>query len=214
MSACGLGGADAARLEACLSRDGVALLPTDTVYGIACDAGSELGARRVYELKGRPADRPAAVMFLSLAAALAALPELAPGELAAVRALLPGALTLLLPNRRRRFPIACGPDPDTLGLRVPRLTAPLAALGVLDRAVLQSSANLSGQPEARRLTDVARALRDGADMELDAGELPGVASTVVDLRDYERVGAWSVLRAGAVSDGVVAEVLGGLAGGV
>ncbi len=80
--------------------------------------------------------------------------------------------------------------------------------------MLQSSANLSGQPEARRLTDVARALRDGADMELDAGELPGVASTVVDLRDYERVGAWSVLRAGAVSGGVVAEVLGGLAGGV
>jgi L-threonylcarbamoyladenylate synthase len=208
-----LGEADVTRLETCLSHDGTALLPTDTVYGIACDAASELGARRIYELKGRPADRPAAVMFLSLAAALAALPELATGERSAVRALLPGALTLLLPNRARRFPIACGPDPETLGLRVPALARPLAALGALDGAVLQSSANLSGQPDARRLGDVARELRDGVDMELDAGELPGVASTVIDLRDYERGGGWSVLRVGAVSREVIAEMLDGLARG-
>lgn len=203
--------ADATRLAACLSRDGTALLPTDTVYGIACDAASELGARRIYELKGRPADRPAAVMFLSLRAALAALPELTPGERAAVRGLLPGALTLLLPNRARRFPLACGPDPETLGLRVPALAGPLAALGALEGAVLQSSANLSGRPDARRLSDVARELRDGVDMELDGGELPGVASTVIDLRDYERGGRWSVLRAGAVSREVIADVLGGVA---
>ena len=69
--------------------------------------------RRLYELKGRPADRPAAVMFFARERALEALPELSGGERVAVEALLPGPVTLLLPNRNRRFPLACGPGPAT-----------------------------------------------------------------------------------------------------
>ena len=54
--------------------------------------------------------------------------------------------------------------------------------------MLQSSANLSGEPDARRLRDVPASIRAGADLVLDGGELPGVASTVLDLRDYEQSG--------------------------
>jgi L-threonylcarbamoyladenylate synthase len=74
--------------------------------------------------------------------------------------------------------------------------------------VLQSSANLSGGPDARRLQDVPRAIRDGADLVLDGGELAGVASTVLDLRDCETGGRWSVLRAGAVAEHELARLLG------
>jgi L-threonylcarbamoyladenylate synthase len=197
MSAATLGAEDAARLERCLAGAGVAVFPTDTVYGLGCDPDSETAARRLYELKGRPAERPAAVLFFDLEAALAALPELEDRERAALRALLPGPVTLLLPNRRRRFGVACGPDPDTLGLRVPRLGSALASLRALERPLLQSSANSSGEPDARRLEDVPRPLLDGAELILDGGELPGVASTVLDLREYQRRGAWSVVRAGA-----------------
>ena len=52
--------------------------------------------------------------------------------------------------------------------------------------MLQSSANLSGEPDARRLLDVPASIRAGADLVLDGGELPGVPSTVLDLREYER----------------------------
>jgi len=202
---------DARRLSECLEGGGVAVFPTDTVYGLGCDPEDELAGRRLYELKGRPAERPAAVMFFDLERALTALSELSGAERAAVRALLPGPVTLLLPNRGRRFPLACAPATGgaaRLGLRVPLLGAPLAALSAVARPMLQSSANLSGQPDARRLADVPETLLRGADLVLDAGELAGISSTVVDLLSYERDGAWSVVREGALGADSVKRALG------
>jgi len=190
--------------ERAIAAGGVVVFPADTVYGLACDPGSAAAVERLYALKGRAAEKPAAVMFFSLAAALAALPELGARTRAALAALLPGALTLLLPNPRRRFPLACAADPATLGLRVPDLPA-LAGVAL---PVLQSSANAAGGADARRLADVPEAIRNGADLVLDGGELPGTPSTVVDLRGYEEGGEWAVLRAGLVAPEAVGTVLG------
>ena len=179
---------------------GVALFPADTVYGLATEPDSAEGVRRLYGLKGRAPDRPAAVMFFSLELALEALRELGPATRGAVERLLPGALTLLLPNPTRRYPLACGPEPERLGLRVPSLDGPLAPLGALSWPVLQSSANRSGGPDARRVADVDPAIRHGVDVVLDAGELPGTPSTVVDLTAYESDGSLIVVREGAVAE--------------
>ena len=200
---------DARAFERCIADGGVAVFPADTVYGVACDPRSGVAVARLYELKGRPPAKPAAVMFFALEPALGVLADLGPRTRAAMNRLLPGALTLLLPNARRDFPLACGPDPDTLGVRVPALPDAIAALGDVRVAVLQSSANLAGGPDARTLDGVPRSIRDGADLVLDGGEVAGVASTVVDLRGYEERGAWRVLREGAVSCAALAQVLGG-----
>jgi L-threonylcarbamoyladenylate synthase len=203
--------ADVDALRECIAGASVVVFPSDTVYGLGCDPDSEPAVRRLYELKGRPPARPAAVMFFALDLALDALPELGQRERGALRALLPGPLTLLLPNPARRYPLACGPDPvgsETLGLRVPLLSPHLAALAALDRPLLQSSANLSGGPEARRLADVPAPVRTGADLTLDGGELPGLASTVLDLRDYARAGAWRIVRAGPIGPAEIERALG------
>jgi L-threonylcarbamoyladenylate synthase len=157
--------------------------------------------RRLYELKGRPPDKPAAVMFFAPAPALAALPEIGPNTRRLLERLLPGGVTLLLPNPRERYPLACGPDPRTLGLRVPEVPR-LREVGV---PVLQSSANPSGGADARRLTDVPQAIREGADLVLDGGELPGTPSTVVDLRAFEDAREWRIVRAGAVPEARIAQ---------
>ena len=136
--------------ERCIAAGGVAVFPADTVYGLACDPTSAAAVERLYALKGRPADKPAAVMFFALEQALAALPELGPRLRGALEALLPGAVTLLLPNPLARYPLACGPDPWTLGLRVP---AP-GPLGGVTIAVLQSSANHTGGADPRTLAQV------------------------------------------------------------
>src|SRR5262245_9278320 len=162
-------------LGACVAAGGVAVFPADTVYGLACDPENADAVSRLYELKGRPPEKPAAVMFF----------ELAFGDFGG---LLPGGVTLLLPNPERRFPLACTTDPETLGIRVPFL-APVG------RPVMQSSANLAGGPDARRLDEVPQSIRDGADLVIDGGELPGVASTVIDARTPE----WKIIRQGAVS---------------
>jgi L-threonylcarbamoyladenylate synthase len=186
-----------AALEECVAAGGVALFPADTVYGLATDPESREGVERLYALKGRRPDRPAAVMFFALDRALAALPEVDVATRAAVERLLPGPLTLVVANPRRRFPLACEPVPERLGLRVPRLEGALAPLAGASVAVLQSSANPSGGADARRLEDIDERIRAGVDFELDGGELPGTPSTVVDLSDYAR-GEWAVLREGAM----------------
>lgn len=202
-------GEEVAELERCVAAGGVALFPADTVYGLAADPESREGVRRLFALKRRSPDRPAAVMFFGLEAALEALPELGPRTRAAAQRLLPGRLTLLVGNPARRFPLACGPEPELLGLRVPALKGPLEPLAALRRPLLQSSANLSGAREARRLSDVDASIRAGVDLELDGGELPGVASTVVDLTRFEGEGAMAVPREGAVPEADVRAALDG-----
>jgi L-threonylcarbamoyladenylate synthase len=137
-------------------------------------------------------------MFFQAESALAALPELGMRTRAAIGRLLPGALTLLVSNPARRYPLACGPDPERLGLRVPLLEGELAPLAAVSWPVLQSSANRSGGPDARRVADVDEELRAGVDLILDGGELPGTPSTVVDLTGYEKDGSFEVVREGAV----------------
>jgi L-threonylcarbamoyladenylate synthase len=194
-------------LERSLKVGGVALFPTDTVYGLGCDPGEDLAVRRLYALKGRRPDKPAAVLFFDVGLALAALRDLGPRTRVAMERLLPGGVTLLLPNAARRWPLACGPDPTTLGLRVPALPPAAEALGALRFPLLQSSANLSGGPDPATVEAVHPSLRAGVDVVLDAGELPGTASTVVDLRAYETEGAWAVVREGAVPRERVAAAL-------
>jgi L-threonylcarbamoyladenylate synthase len=172
--------------ERCIRSGGVVLFPADTVYGLACDPESPEAVARLYALKGRPADRPAAVMFFSTDA----LPSLPPRTAAAAQALLPGPVTLLV--RSDLYPLAGGNG--VLGLRVP--VVPL--LADVRRPVLQSSANLTGGPDARRLDAVADQVRTGADLVVDGGELPGTPSTVVDLTRYEDAGEWTLRREGAL----------------
>ena len=173
--------------DSVIREGGVVVFPADTVYGLACDPENPDAVARLYELKGRPPDKPAAVMFFDREQAL--LPELPLRTREIMARLLPGAVTLLVPSER--FPLAGGEG--TLGVRVPDIP-PLGAV-----PVLQSSANVTGGPDARRLEDVPGTIRSGADLVIDGGELPGTPSTVVDLRAAEP----RIVREGAVPEAVV-----------
>lgn len=201
---------DAETFERCIAVGGVALFPADTVYGLACEPDIGEAVERLYALKGRRPDKPAAVMFFQRDLALAALPELGDWTRAALESLLPGGVTVLLPNPERRFPLACGPDPETLGIRVPALGPHHSALRSVRWPVLQSSANLAGGADARELEQVPAAIRDDVDLVLDGGALPGTPSTVIDLRGFERTRDWRVLREGAVSRDAIRDALDGL----
>jgi L-threonylcarbamoyladenylate synthase len=203
---------EVARLRQCLAGDGVAIVPTDTVYGLACNPDSETALRRIYELKGRPPVKPAGVMFFSLPSALESLPELGPRTSAALEALLPGPVTLLIPNSANRFLPACDPSGTgsaLLGPRVPKLDGPLATLASVDLPAAQSSANLSGRTDPCRIQDVPAELREGVELALDGGELPGVASTVIDLSGYEQSGHWLVVREGPLDAAFLQTTLAG-----
>jgi L-threonylcarbamoyladenylate synthase len=170
------------------------IVPTDTVYGLVADGYREAPARLLYRLKQRPEGIPSALMAADLDMILDAVPELRGRAAVAARAVLPGPFTLVLPNPARRFRWLSGTRPDTIGVRVPVLAAPVAALLERVGVVASTSANLHGEAEARRLEDVAAELREKAAAEIDGGELAGVPSTVIDLTEQEP----RILREGAV----------------
>jgi L-threonylcarbamoyladenylate synthase len=185
--------------EEVIAEGGVAIFPTDTVYGLGTHPDSVEGAHRLYWIKGRSPDRPAAVLFFDLERALAELPDIGAKTRGALERLLPGAVTVLLPNPSTRFPLACGAEPSRLGLRVPKLDAKLARLSAMRLPILQSSANPTGETDPRSLEEVDPRIRRDADIEVDAGVLPGTPSTVIDLSAYEQSGDFEVLREGALS---------------
>ena len=170
----------------------LAILPTDTVYGLAASPEEE-PVRLLYRVKGRSGPQPTALVAASIEQLLERIPELAGRAETIARALLPGAYTLVLPNPARRYPWLSGTSPETIGVRVPALTG----LGhqVLHRvgAVAATSANLPGGADPRTLAEVPEELRTAAAAIVDGGELPGEPSTVLDLAGPEP----RILRAGA-----------------
>lgn len=172
----------------------VVVLPTDTVYGLCATPHREDAAERVARLKGRDAATPIALLASDVDTLVECVPELSGRVGALVRALLPAPLTLVVPNPARRFGWLVRARPGTIGVRVPRLDGP--AREALDRlgVVLATSANRHGEPAPRRLGDVPAEIREACGALLDGGELPGTASTVLDLTGPEP----RILREGAV----------------
>jgi len=177
------------------------VLPTDTVYGLCADPEREDAAREVARLKGRAERQPIALLAGNVDRLLERVPEL---DADVLRALLPGLYTLILPNPKRRYPWLTGDRPDTIGVRVPELPRPAADVLEQVGAVLATSANLHGGVDPRRLEDVADEIQNSCGALVDAGELPGTPSTVLDLTGTEP----RVLREGTVA---AAEILRRLA---
>ncbi len=197
-------GAPAVRtaLEATIADGGVVVFPADGLYGLACDPLDAAAIARIHELKGRDDGKPSAVMYFSPLAMRELVAGLGPRARAAVSALLPGPLTLVVANPERRYPLACREDAERLGIRL--LGGPLGGTMV---PIFQTSANLSGEPAPSRFEDVGASIVAGADLAIDGGELTGLPSTVVDISAIDEDGSWRILREGAVSAGDLVSAL-------
>jgi L-threonylcarbamoyladenylate synthase len=170
------------------------VMPFDTVYGLAAESSREESAQRLYRLKGREETQPTALVAASLDRLLERIPELRGRTASLAARVVPGPLTLVVPNPARRFPWITGSNPEAIGIRVPDLNGPgakvLADVGV----VIATSANAPGKQDPRRVDDVPPRIRKGAGAVLDGGELPGTPSTVIDLTGTEP----HLLREGAL----------------
>jgi L-threonylcarbamoyladenylate synthase len=187
-----------------LRAGGLAVIPTDTVYGLAADGSSEEAARALYAAKGRDAIRPTALLFASVDVLVERVPELPTSARSAARTLLPGPLTLVLPNPARRFAWLNADRADALGVRVPELAGPGGEVLEALELLVATSANLPGGRDPQRVEDVPDELRRVCAVVVDGGELPGTPSMVVDLTGDEPV----VLREGAVAVDEVLRRLG------
>ena len=170
------------------------VLPTDTVYGLCADAYRNEPAEHVYRLKGRPRTQPTALMAIDVDTLVECIPGLRGGSEAIARALLPGPLTLMVPNPARRFRWLTGDNYDAIGVRVPALEGPAAEVLEQVGCVISTSANLTGGADPRRLDEIPEQILAGVAAIVDGGELPGTPSTVLDFTGDEPI----VVREGAV----------------
>jgi L-threonylcarbamoyladenylate synthase len=156
------------------------ILPTDTVYGLCAAADGARPAERLYALKGRDASQPSALLASDVDVLLECIPELRGRAGVIANALLPGPYTLVLPNPARRYRWIAGGNPEAIGVRVPELPSEAASVVAALRCVVATSANLPGGADPRRVADVPQAILEHVGAVVDAGELPGRPSTVLD----------------------------------
>lgn len=158
-------------------------------------------------LKGRDAQQPTALLAADVEMLFELVPELRGRAGVIARALLPGPYTLVLPNPARRYRWLTGEREEAIGVRVPELPEPAARVVTLVGGVAATSANLHGGPDPRRLEDVPEEVLSRVPA-VDAGELPGTPSTVLDFTGDEP----RVLREGAAPAGeAISRVVAALA---
>ena len=182
------------------------VLATDTVYGLCTTPYQPAPVERLRRLKGRDIKQPIALLASDVDMLFECVPELRGRAGSTVRALLPGPLTLVLPNPARRFRWLTGDRPDTIGVRVPELPGDARAIVRRVGAVAATSANLTGEPDPKSLGEVPDEIRAAAAVVLDGGELPGIPSTVVDLTGSEP----QIIREGAVPAAALLDAVGRL----
>ena len=165
------------RAAEAIRKGGLVVYPTDTVYGLGADALAPDAIERVFETKGRSRDRPLSLGVPDVEAALAyATPT--EREERFMRAFLPGPVTVVV-ERRESVPDALTAGSDRVGVRIPDHEV---ALELLDEfaPITATSANRSGEENATHPDQLDPDIREGVGAVVDAGELPGGESTVVD----------------------------------
>ena len=144
-----------------LRAGGLILYPTDTVWGIGCDATNEEAVAKVYSLK-RSEDKHSMLCLCRDADMVVRYVNRAPGIAFEVMELSDKPLTAILPGATG-VAKALIPEEGTLGVRVPQHDFCQALLRKFGRPIVSTSANISGEPAAKRLKDVAEELVSGVD---------------------------------------------------
>ncbi len=183
-----------------LRAGGVVVYPTDTVYGLGCDATNPAAVRRVFEIKGRPPDQPVPVLLGDVREAFD-LAEVGEGARRLMRRFWPGPLTLVLRSRGVVAEMVTA-GTGTVGLRVPDHPVPRALVRACGFPLVGTSANSTGRPAPVSVPQVLSDLDGRVELVLDGGRLRGRPSTVVDCTgDRPRV-----IRPGPISAEAVERV--------
>ncbi|MDD5456587.1 MAG: L-threonylcarbamoyladenylate synthase [Candidatus Margulisbacteria bacterium] len=169
-----------------LKKGGIIALPTDTVYGIAADAGMEAAIEKINLLKKRPMDKNYILQVGSINDAEKLCREWTPQIKKTVKKYWPGQITFIFnKNPEVSYPFL----DETIAIRIPDHELCLTLLKLYDKPLVVTSLNMSGEPEILRVADIPEQIGEQLDYVLpEQGVFSQKASTIVDLtRSYARV---------------------------
>ncbi len=187
-----------------LRAGGVVVIPTETVYGLACDALNPDAVKRVFEIKGRPSENPL-IIHLSDATQLSDVAtDIPPLALKLAERFWPGPLTMVL-NRHRDVPSVTTGGLETVAVRVPQHYVARDVIRAAGRPIAAPSANVFMGLSLTAAEDLDPEILVDVDLVLDGGRCEiGLESTVIDLTDEVP----RILRPGAVSRADVQNIIG------
>lgn len=202
-----------------LGRNDLAVIPTDTVYGLAANAFSPDAVQKLLSAKGRDRQSPPPVLIANLKMARALVESLPEAAVKLAETFWPGALTMILKSQPS-LDWDLGETKQTVALRVPDHKIALALIEETGPLAV-SSANLTGQPAATTAKQAFDYLTDSVEVYLDGGPSPkGEASTILDLTglveayddkgELTTTGKVKVIRQGALSISKIRTVIGDL----
>ena len=195
---------DLAAAAALLQAGKIVAFPTETVYGLGADAFNPVAVRRIFDLKGRPADHPLILHLADVAQLERVARQIPAAAYLLAEQCWPGPLTLIL-HRRPDVPDLVTGGQDTVGVRIPAHPVALSLLSAFGGPVAAPSANRFGKISPTTAEHVRLELGDGPDLILEGGaSAVGLESTILDLTGQQPV----VLRPGAVVPEQLAELLG------
>jgi L-threonylcarbamoyladenylate synthase len=176
-----------------LQKGRVIAFPTDTVYGLGCDAFNSTAVERIYEIKNRLKHRQLPLLIADVEQLITLadpIPEIA---WFLARRFWPGGLTLVL-SKTNSLPVYLASGP-TIAVRVPNHPVCLALIQRLGNPLIGTSANISGQPAALTAEEVRQQLGGKTDFVINGGKCPGgKESTVVDVTHESPI----ILRQGII----------------
>jgi len=159
---------------------GLLVFPTDTIYGLGCDAFNAEAIDRIYQLKDRPSDQPLSV-HLATTDHLDRYAEIGDVQRSRIERLLPGPYTVIL-TASSEAPSRCVSTDGKIGLRVPDSTAFQAVSEAADCPLVGTSVNRSGQPSLNDIEGIRGQFDDDVDLIVATdAPLSGAGSTVIDL---------------------------------
>lgn len=190
-------------LQAHVQSGGVIAFPTDTVYGLGCDANNNEALAKIYELKQRPRNKPL-ILFVSSQAQVSEFAEVIPPIAQKLMTKFwPGALTIVLPKKKHVSDAITAGLPS-VGLRMPNHSDVLALLGECGCPLATTSANISGAEASVKASEVASVFP--SELPILAGVAQGqVASTVIEIT---RENNYKILRSGAIATADIVACLG------
>ena len=177
-----------------IKKGGLVIFPTDTVYGLGCDAFNAEAVRRIFAVKGRDEKKPLPVLIADLAQLKKIVKKTPPLAKELIKKHWPGKLTIVFHKNEKMSPeITAGGE--KIGVRMPRQRIVEQLIKMANRPIIGTSANLSGEGELRKVNDIPAKLLEGVDLVLDGGESESsIPSTVIDVT----VKPPQILRQGAI----------------
>ncbi len=183
------------KAAAIIKKGGLVVLPTDTVYGLVCDATNPEAVRKLFQIKKRPLSQPLSIALsdlLHIYKYVENLPNLA--EVLAKK-FLPGPLTLVI-NKSKLIPDVVTAGRDDIGIRIPDSKIVLMLIKLTRRPIVIPSANIHNRPSPTTAQQALKDLNGKVDLILDGGKTKyGIESTVVSLTNNEI----KILREGEIS---------------